>query len=110
MADVLNISTLVYLQSVHTPDYPPSEWLINPDLSAVRGVDRLYWKIDKGAVVPMTQAERDAVDAAIKQAQIDSAVQAVDKDLLAATLETIGVILQTADDVVAAYQEKLEAK
>ena len=110
MADVVNRTTLTYIRSVHTPDYPPSEWLINPDLSAVAGVEQRYWKIEKDAVVPMTQAERDAVDAAIKQAQIDSAVQAVDKDLLSATLETIGVILQDADDVLAAYESKLEAK
>ena len=110
MANVLNRTTLVYIESVHTPDYSPVEWLINPDLSLVRAVPSRYWKIEKDTVLEMTQPEKDAVDAAIKQAQIDSAVQAVDKDLLSATLETIGVILKDADDVLAAYEDKLEAK
>lgn len=35
--------------------------LINPDLSAVQGVDQKYWKIQNGSVVEMTQAEKDAI-------------------------------------------------
>lgn len=63
MANVLNRSTFEYLPSVHTPDYPPSQWLINPDLSAVEGQPRIYWKIVDDEVQLMDQAERDAVDA-----------------------------------------------
>lgn len=64
MAAVINRTTLQYFASVNTPDYDPGEWIIEPDLSAVAGVDPRYWKIVGDAVLPMNQAERDAVDAA----------------------------------------------
>jgi hypothetical protein len=65
MANVLNKTSLQYLESVNTPDYPPADWMINPDLSAVAGVRQRYWKIVSGSVVEMSQAEKDAVDTAI---------------------------------------------
>ncbi len=64
MADVVNKTTLQHLRSVNTPDFPTADWLINPDLSAVAAVPNKYWKIVAGSVVEMTQAEKDAVDAA----------------------------------------------
>lgn len=79
MASVLNRTTLQYLQSVNTPDYSAEEWIINPDLSAVAAVDQRYWKLVGDQVVEMTQAEKDAVDAAglpetklAKYAEIDA--------------------------------------
>ena len=64
MANVIHRTTLEYRRSVHTPDFDPVIWIINPDLSAVQGVSRKYWKIVGDNVVGMTQSERDAVDAA----------------------------------------------
>ncbi|RYD66044.1 MAG: DUF4376 domain-containing protein [Verrucomicrobiaceae bacterium] len=59
MANVLNRQTLLYLDSVNTPDYDPSEWLINPDLSEVEDVPKHYWKItEDDQVVAMTQDEQ----------------------------------------------------
>lgn len=63
MADVLHRVTLEYRQSVHTPDYNPADWLIDPDLSQVVGAPRKYWKVVGNSVVLMDQQERDAVDA-----------------------------------------------
>ena len=64
MATVLNRISLELLRSVNTPDYPEEEWIINPDLSAVEGVDRKYWKIDVDTVLPMDEAEQAAYDLA----------------------------------------------
>lgn len=64
MANVINRTTLEYLVSVNTPDYPEEEWIINPDLSMVQGVPRKYWKLDVDSVVPMSQEEKDAYDLA----------------------------------------------
>lgn len=74
--DVINRTTLRYLKSVNEPDYPEPEWKWGPDMSQVAGVSPLYWKWDAVAErpIPMTQAERDAVDAAILTARRDSAV------------------------------------
>ena len=65
MATVLNRTTLDLIESAHTPDYDPAQWLINPDLSGVAGLPRRYWKIVGNDVVPMTAAEMAAVDAEI---------------------------------------------
>ena len=32
MATVVNKTTLQVIKSVNTPEYDPSEWLINPDI------------------------------------------------------------------------------
>lgn len=48
----------------NTPDFEGrTDVLINPDLSAVAGVSQRYWKKENGTIVPMTQDERNALDA-----------------------------------------------
>lgn len=73
MSNVLKYKTATgyaeqYLLSVHTPDYQASignsSFLINPKLDNVQGVPIKYWKVSGGFVVEMSQAEKDAVDAA----------------------------------------------
>jgi hypothetical protein len=65
MASVLNKTTKEYRQSANTPDFPTSDWIINPDLSAIAGVPMEYWKVVGDSVVEMNQSEKDAVDAVI---------------------------------------------
>jgi hypothetical protein len=60
-----------YLISRNTPDYladpndvntPLWGYLIHPDLSAVQGVNRSYWKVvGSSAVIPMTDIEINAL-------------------------------------------------
>lgn len=76
MANVLNRTTLDYRRSVHTPDFDPAEWVIHPDMSAVEGVDRKYWKLDGERPVPMTADEQAAVDAAQAAAELTARRQA----------------------------------
>ena len=57
MANVLNKTTKQYLRSVNTPDYPTSEWLINPVLPLC---DQKFWVIEGDTIREMTQAEKDA--------------------------------------------------
>lgn len=64
MADVLHRTTLQFLTSVNTPDYPSGTWVINPDMSPVAGVPQKYWKLTGDVVSEMSQAEKDVVDAA----------------------------------------------
>jgi hypothetical protein len=60
MANVLHRQSKLYLESVNTPDYMDGNWVINPDLSAVDGVDSQYWIIDENDVIrEMTQVEKD---------------------------------------------------
>src|SRR5690606_6277146 len=45
-----------------------SEYLVNPDLSAVDGWPQKYWKLDGDSVVLMDESERAAADAAETEA------------------------------------------
>lgn len=91
MASVLNRTTKVYLDSANTPDYPSAEWIINPDISAVAGWSTGYWRIVGDIVSLLTQAERDAVDAAEREAQRDAAAQQLQQieDLFRAFMLTV---------------------
>jgi len=65
MSTVINRTTLVIIDSVNTPDYPVEYWIINPDLSALTGVPKKYWKVVGDTVIEMDQSEKDDVDAAL---------------------------------------------
>ena len=70
MADVLNRLTKQLLLSVNTPDYPPADWIINPDLSPVAGVPWRYWKIVGDSVVEMTDEEKAIVDQPLPRTEL----------------------------------------
>lgn len=74
MSNVIHRTTLEFYPSVNEPDYPEPTWKWNPDMTAVAGVPGYYWKapadwnaVGAGPVV-MSQAEKDAVDAAMAAA------------------------------------------
>jgi len=73
VANVLNRTSKLFLVSVNTPDYPLIDWIHSPDLSAVVGFAERYWTITGDVVTLMSQAERDAVDAALLTAARDAA-------------------------------------
>ena len=60
MADVLNKTTFELRRSVNAPDYSDSDWLKNPDIDALAGVDKRYWILDGSTVREMTTAEKNA--------------------------------------------------
>lgn len=75
MADVIHRTTLTFVRSVNTPDYPEPVWKWNPNMDGVAGVDRRYWKAPAswiGDVGPleMTPAEKVAADAAFDAALV----------------------------------------
>lgn len=61
MADVLNRNTKQLIRSVNTPDYPVSEWIINPDLSAVKSITSEHWVIENDLVRTPTKQEIEAL-------------------------------------------------
>jgi len=77
--NVLNRTTRQYLASVNTPDFPVEQWIHGPDMTAVAGWPSRYWTITGDVVSLMSQAERDAVDAAALGAQRDGAVAQLDQ-------------------------------
>lgn len=76
MANVLNRVSKQFLLSVNTPDYPSSDWIINPDFSAVAGYPDKYWTISGDNILLMSDIERAAVDAAeVAAADADKAAK-----------------------------------
>lgn len=67
-----NLGIYEYRRSVNTPDYFTTLWEVNPDVSGVAGVDEIYWKYvgSPSSIVEMSQDEKDAVDAAVANAEI----------------------------------------
>ena len=51
--------------SVSTPSYSIALWIVNPDLSGLAAVPKIYWKVVGDLVVEMGQVEKDSVDAAL---------------------------------------------
>ncbi len=71
MASVFNRTNPIYYASVHTPDFDPVDWAINPDITLVVGQPVKYWELTGGTnaegqeIVDLkSQAEQDAIDAA----------------------------------------------
>ena len=58
---------------------PEANYIKDPDLSAVAGFSSIYWIITGDIVSLMTQAERDAVDAAQLTANRDSTAAQLDQ-------------------------------
>lgn len=80
MGAFLHRTTKQYLQSADPNELAEdiSNYISEPDLSAVAGVPRKYWKITGDVVSEMSQVEKDAVDAAALSATRDSAVAELD--------------------------------
>lgn len=97
MANVIHRTTLQFIASANTPDYPEPTWKHGPDMTAVAAVPSRYWKApaDWNAVgagpVEMTQGEKDAVDAAIATAARQAAATVLDnaEDIVRAMMLTI---------------------
>ena len=80
MGSFLHRTTKQYLQSADPNELPEdlSNYISAPDLSAVAGVPVKYWKIVGDVVTEMSQAEKDAVDAAILDTARNNAVAELD--------------------------------
>jgi len=92
MATVINRITKTVLRSVHTPDFDPADWIINPALP--EGVPPCDLVIEGDTVREMTDEEKTAVaDAAAAAATIQrlarlESLRAPITDILAALTES----------------------
>src|ERR1039458_1166368 len=60
MGAILNRSSLQYIEFVNTPDYDPTIWVIDPDLSAVVDVSPMFWFINSNdSISEMTSTQKD---------------------------------------------------
>lgn len=60
MATLVDINTVQVFYDVSIPD-DTTGWLVNPDLTAVAGIDPMFWVINSdNTISPMTQSEQDA--------------------------------------------------
>lgn len=88
MSRAINKITLEYLESVHTPSLN-DDWVINPDLSNVNGIDKKYWKMVGDLVEPMTQEEMSIVDSLILDAPILRIFEKDEKEFVFRTYATV---------------------
>lgn len=63
IGNVLHRTAKTYVEGVELDDYDQTDWIHNPDLSAVDGVPVRYWKITGSVITEMSQAEKVALDA-----------------------------------------------
>ena len=109
MASVLNKQTKAYLVSVNTPDYPESEWIINPDMSEVVGLAPKYWKIvttprtvivgtDPETLLPVFDQVFDYSVEAMSQEEQDAYDEANPEPV-----QEVPLALRTLDDGTPAY-------
>lgn len=79
MSDALNRTSKQLVRNIEISKYDITDWIIDPDLTALEGVLNIYWNISGDLITEMNQADKDAVDALtpideyreVKQAQID---------------------------------------
>ena len=74
MPNYVHRTDKTYLYSVSPADLPEAEanYIQDPDLTAVSGFPSIYWTISGDDVLLMSQAERDAVDAALAAAAVEA--------------------------------------
>ena len=51
-----------YVTAINPNDYSETDWVIDPDISAVSNVLRIYWKWNGSTVVEMSESEKSVVD------------------------------------------------
>lgn len=81
MPNFLHRTTKSYQASIPYSDLqePLANYIEEPDLSAVTGFNNQYWTITGDVITLMSQAERDAVDAAALVTQLDSISDELDR-------------------------------
>lgn len=81
MPTVLNRTTKQLKYSASEAEHPIQDWIYNPNLSAVQGFDSKYWIIDGDSVLLMSEAQRQAVDAEIKDSEQQSIINSIEQPL-----------------------------
>lgn len=75
--DWLHIPTMRLSFSVREDKlpHPVGEYLKNPDLLAVKGVERYYWKVENNSLMAMSPTERAAIDVQRTTEALDEKVE-----------------------------------
>ena len=83
MPDWIHRIKMTLLHSVAEADLPEPEsnYILDPDLSAVAGQPTKYWEVSGDAVTLMDAAARAVVDAAELEVQKDSVVAELDQNM-----------------------------
>lgn len=89
--DALHRTTLDFYPLVNPEYFPASTYVLNPDMSPVAGVPKKYWKLTGDVLSVMSQAEKDAFDAAQLSTQ---------RDNLADSIERAGTVWRAFAEVV----------
>ncbi len=72
MSTVVNRVTLEVKVSVNTPEYPPSDWLINP---TIPDAPKRYWIVEGDGLREATEEEKGPIDVEYLAQQKESRIQ-----------------------------------
>ncbi len=72
MSTVVNKVTLEVKVSVNTPEYPPSDWLINP---TIPDAPKRYWIVEGDGLREATEEEKGPIDVEYLAQQKESRIQ-----------------------------------
>lgn len=81
MATVINRTDKSLLYFVNADAYSSTDWIIDPDLSAVENIPQMYWKIDGDSVIEMSDSEKTAVDVVQLNSAKELAINAASEDM-----------------------------
>ena len=62
MSTAVHKTTFQVIEDANTPEYASNDWLINPDLSRVRDVDKKYWYLKDGELHQMDNELKRKLD------------------------------------------------
>ena len=104
MANVINRTTGEIRRSVHTPDYDPADWAINPQgFDVAESIPAHYRVIEGGTVREATADEKVVIDVArlpqIKAQQIIDYCDRIESMLQASAAKSAGELSMDADAV-----------
>ena len=114
MGDWLHIPTKQYLTSAspNSLPHPISEYIPEPDLSAVEGQPTKYWDISGDTVTLKSKSERDGIDAIEKDARDTAAIYAQMTEVNQVLLEKINAVAagETRNTTLAEVTTEAKAK
>ncbi len=101
MSNVISRTTGDIRYSVHTPDYPKADWLINPrSIGAVVDVPAHYRIVEADVVREATASEKDVIDQQrlpqLKGAKRDNIGEILREILRAASIKELDAVMAAA--------------
>lgn len=86
------IRVIQYIESVNTPDFDKrDDVIVQPDISLLKDVPIIYWKVQNGSILEMSQSEKESVDLEIKTIAYEGQKAAARESISGLSPETVAL-------------------